>query len=153
MQMSPMEPYDPGEGVAADRGESAAADRGEGVVADYRQQARAFLSKGREYLAAGDWHQAAEKGWGAAAWMAKAVAEAQGWEYKKHDQFFTVMYEAADLSGDARVNALRRTANEMHGFFYTRRRFLRPEAIGEGLDDMETLLDILEPLTGEEPGG
>lgn len=133
MQMSPMEPYEPGESA----------------VADYRRQARLFLSKGREYLAEGEWHQAAEKGWGAAAWMAKAVAEAQGWEYKKHDQFFTVMYEAADLSGDARVNGFRARANELHGFFYTRRRFLRPEAIGEGLADMETLLDILEPLTVE----
>ncbi len=42
MQMSPMEPYAPGESVMADPGEGAAADRGEGVVADYRQQARAF---------------------------------------------------------------------------------------------------------------
>ena len=139
--------------MAGDPGEGAAADRGEGVVADYRQQARAFLSKGREYLAAGDWHQAAEKGWGAAAWMAKAVAEAQGWEYKKHDQFFTVMYQAAELTGDARLDDLRGRANEMHGFFYTRRRFLNSGAIDRGLDRMETLLDILEPLTGEQPGG
>lgn len=133
MQMSPLEPY----------------DQGESAVADYRRQARVFLSKGREYLAEGDWHQAAEKGWGAAAWMAKAVAEAQGWEYKQHDQFFTVMYDAADLSGDARMDNFRATANEMHGFFYTRRRFLDSGAIGRGLDRMETLLDILEPLTGE----
>ena len=34
------------------------------AVADYRQQSRAFLVKGREYLADGDLHQASEKGWG-----------------------------------------------------------------------------------------
>jgi uncharacterized protein (UPF0332 family) len=118
------------------------------IVADYSQQARAFLSKSREYLDDGDLHQAAEKGWGAAAWMAKAVAEAHGWEYKKHDQFFEVMYRARDLSGDARLDYLRALANELHGFFYTRKRFLHPDVIERGLDQMETLLGILQPLTG-----
>ena len=60
-QSSPIEPFD----------EPAAA------IADYRQQAREFLAKSRQYLADDDLHQAAEKGWGAA-WMAKAVAEAKG---------------------------------------------------------------------------
>ena len=55
------------------------------ATADYRQQARQFLAKSREYLGEGDLHQASEKGWGAAAWMAKAVATAQGWEYSRHD--------------------------------------------------------------------
>ena len=90
-QMSPIEPY----------------ERNGDVVTDYRQQSSDFLDKSREYLAAGDLHQAAEKGWGAVAWMAKAVAEAQGWEYKKHDEFFTVMYRASDLSGDDRLKSLR----------------------------------------------
>ena len=101
-------------------------EQDEEAVADYRQQARVFLSKSRQYLAEGDLHQASEKGWGAAAWMAKAVAEAQGWEYRRHGQFFQVMYDAVNLSGDRRLNALRRTANELHGFYYTRRAFPAP---------------------------
>ena len=44
-QMSPMEPY----------------EQNSDAVADYRQQSREFLNKSREYLAAGDWHQASEK--------------------------------------------------------------------------------------------
>ena len=130
-QSTPMEPY----------------DQENTAVADYRQQAREFLVKGRGYLASGDLHQAAEKGWGAAAWMAKAVAEARGWEYTKHDEFFTVMYQTRDLTGDDRLRSLTAVANTMHGFFYTRKRFLRPEIIGENLNDVETLLDILQPLT------
>ena len=130
-QTSPTEPYEQ-DGNAA---------------ADYRQQSRAFLAKAREYLAEDDLHQASEKGWGAAAWMAKAVAEAQGWQYKRHDEFFTVMYQAEDLSGDARLYNLRSAANELHGFFYTRKIFLRPNVIRRGLDQMEVLLDILQPLT------
>ena len=46
------------------------------AVADYRQRSRIFLARAREYLAIDDLHQASEKGWGAATWMAKAVAEA-----------------------------------------------------------------------------
>ena len=130
-QSVPMEPY----------------DQDDAVVADYRQQSREFLVKGREYLAAGEWHQAAEKGWGAAAWMAKAVAEARGWEYTKHDEFFTVMYQAQDLSGDGRLRNLGNTANTLHGYYYTRKRFLRPEIIGASLNDVELLLDILQPMT------
>ncbi len=122
-------------------------DQDDAVVADYRQQSREFLVKGREYLAAGEWHQAAEKGWGAAAWMAKAVAEARGWEYTKHDEFFTVMYQAQDAIGDDRLRGLTAVANTMHGYFYTRKRFLRPEIISANLNDVETLLDLLQPLT------
>ena len=130
-QSVPMEPY----------------EQGDSAIADYREQSREFLAKGRGYLDTGDWHQAAEKGWGAAAWMAKAVAEARGWKYSRHDEFFTVMYQAQDLSGDDRVRALSAVANTMHGYYYTRKRFLRPEIIGASLDDMELLLDILQPLT------
>ena len=128
---APMEPY----------------EQGDSAIADYRQQSREFLAKGRGYLTAGDWHQAAEKGWGAAAWMAKAVAESQGWNYNRHDEFFAVMYQALDLSGDARLRNLGNTANTLHGYYYTRKRFLRPEIIGASLDDMALLLDILQPLT------
>ncbi len=117
---------------------------------DYRQQSREFLDKSRDYLAAGDWHQAAEKGWGAAAWMAKAVAEVQVWQYKTHEQFFTVMYQAEDLTRDTRLRNLRRAATELHGFFYTRKMLLRHNVINQGIDEVELLLDILEPLTGAE---
>ena len=130
-QSAPMEPY----------------EYGSAVVADYRQQSREFLAKSREYLENGELHQASGKGWGAAAWMAKAAAEAQGWEYTKHDEFFTVIYQARELLGDARVRNLGNTANTLHGYFYTRKRFLVPENISESLDDVETLLDLLQPLT------
>ena len=64
------------------------------AIEDFKAQAREFLDKGREYLAAGDLHQASEKGWGAAAHMAKAVAEAQGWTYDRHSDFSWVINQA-----------------------------------------------------------
>lgn len=133
-QTSPIEPF----------GEAAA-------VADYRRQAHAFLVKSRQYLAEDDLHQASEKGWGAAAWMAKAVAEAQGWEYRKHDQFSVILNRARRLTGDERLPGLRSIANELHGNFYKRTLLLDADAIAVDLEHMTSLLDILEPLA--EPAG
>ena len=126
-----MEPYEPN-GTALD---------------DYRQQSREFLNKSREYLSAVIGIKLPKRAGAPPAWMAKAVAEAQGWHYGKHDEFFTVMYQASDLSGNIQLRTLWPVANALHGFFYTRKRFLRPDIISEGLDDVELLLDILEPLT------
>ena len=117
------------------------------AVEDYRQQSRYFLEKSREYLAEDDLHQASEKGWGAAAWMAKAVAERQGWQYQKHDEFFDVMYRAERAIGERDIATLTAVANTLHGYFYRRKRFLHADDISRHLDRMEVLLDLLEPLT------
>ena len=117
------------------------------AAGDYRRQSRYFLGKSREYLAEGDLHQASEKGWGAAAWMAKAAAEAHGWEYKKHDHFHVVLRNASRLAGDDRMLELRGIASDLHGNFYRRRLLLDAEDIEISLDRMAELLDLLEPLT------
>lgn len=117
------------------------------AVEDYRRQARDFLTKAREYLAIDDLHQASEKGWGAAAWMAKAVAVAQGWEYRQHAQFRVVMYNASVLLNYAGLTTLGSVAEGLHSNYYTRRRFLIPEMIAYDLDRTGELLDALEPLT------
>ena len=120
------------------------------AVEDYRQQARDFLVKAREYLAADDLHQASEKGWGAAAWMAKAVAVTQGWEYRQHAQFGVVLYNAGDLIGNDRLRVLGAVAYGLHQNYYIRKRFLNDRAISQSLDDMSELLDTLEPLTNPD---
>ena len=117
-------------------------------IADYEAQAREFLAKSREYLAAGDLHQASEKGWGAAAHMAKAVAIAQGWTYETHADFSTVLYEARRLTGNASLSGLRSIANELHFNYYRRKRHLNPDAIGEDLESIAQMVAILHPLTG-----
>ena len=117
------------------------------ATADYRQQARQFLAKSREYLADGDLHQASERGWGAAAWMAKAVATAQGWEYSRHDQFSVVLNNARLVTGDDRLRGLRSIANELHGNYYKREFLLSADAIAPDLNSVAELLDLVEPLT------
>ena len=131
VRMSPMQPYD---------------QMGE-TIEDYRLQSREFLDRSRRYLIDDDLHQASEKGWGAAAWMAKAVATAQGWQYDKHEHFGEVMYLARQKTGENRLNDLRKTANDLHGNFYQRKRFLHTDLIADSLDEVAALLDLLEPLT------
>lgn len=130
-QMSPMQPY----------------DELRKSIEDYRLQSREFLAKSRTYLADDDLHQASEKGWGAAAWMVKAVATARGWQYDKHEHFGEVLYQAGKLTGDDRLRTFRAIANDLHGNFYQRKRFLHGDVIAAALDEVETLLDLLEPLT------
>ena len=113
---------------------------------DYQQQAREFLAQSREYLADGNLHQASEKGWGAVAWMAKAVAVSQGWQYDRHDHFQVVMNNARSMTGNDRLRQLSSVAHNLHRNFYVRRMFLDADVIGLDLGDIEELLDILEPL-------
>ena len=119
----------------------------QGATQDYRRQARQFLTKSREYLSEGDLHQASEKGWGAAAWMAKAVATALDWDYSKHDQFSVVLNNARILTGDDRLRSLRSSANELHGNYYQRKRHLNAKVIGEDIESVAELLALLAPLT------
>ena len=119
-------------------------------IADYESQAREFIAKSQDYLTQGDLHQASEKGWGAAAHMAKAVAVAQGWTYDTHADFSTVLYEARRLTGNASLSGLRSIANELHFNYYKRKMHLNSDAIGEDLESISEMLDILHPLTGLE---
>ena len=122
-------------------------------IADHEAQAREFLAKSREYLAQGNLHQASEKGWGAAAHIAKAVAVAQGWRYINHSDFSEVLYQARKLTGNPGLNGMRGIANELHINYCKRKMHLNAESIGEDLDSIAELVEILYPLTGLDSGG
>ena len=115
------------------------------ATADYRQQARAFMAQSWDYLARGELQQASEKGWGAAAWMTKAVAEANGWEYEHHNQFNVVLRNLRPRMEDNRIYELGGIANGLHQNFYTRKLFLNEEPVRVNLYNMADLLNLLEP--------
>ena len=110
-------------------------------------QAREFLAKAREYLTEGDLHQASEKGWGAAAHMAKAVALVHGWPYERHSQFHQVMNRAGSLIGNDRIRLLHGRADVLHVNFYELKDGLDREMVSEDLRSMAELLNLLEALT------
>ncbi len=121
------------------------------AVTDYEAQAREFLERGREYLAAGYLHQASEKGWGAAAHMVKAVAEAQGWQYDRHADFSLVINQAFLKTGNDRLRELRGIPNDLHGNYYLRKRFLEADIIRRDIESVAELLTLLTPLTTPDP--
>ena len=116
------------------------------AIADSEAQARDFLNRGRAYLAAGHLHQASEKGWGAAAHMAKAVAVAKGWPYDTHADFSLVLNRATAETGEDRLRGLRAIANELHSNYYRRKRHLDAAEISRDLESMAELLELLAPL-------
>ena len=116
------------------------------AVNGYQDQARDFLSKSREYLAANDLHQAADKGWSAAENMTKAVAAAYGWEYRRHRDFSATLNNAYLLTGNARLLDLRGRANDLSDIQYERKRHLDGAIIGKEIEGVAELLDLLEPL-------
>lgn len=121
------------------------------AIADFEAQAHDFLDRGRGYLAAGHLHQASEKGWGAAAHMAKAVSVAQGWDYDTHADFSLVLNRATAATGDDRLRGLRAIANELHSNYYRRKRHLDAAEIGRDLASMAELLELLAPLARRPP--
>ena len=117
-------------------------------VGGHASQSREFLGKAQEYLDAGDLHQASEKGWGAAAHMAKAVALTQGCPYERHSHFHQVMNRARNLTSNDRLRLLHGRADILHVNFYELQDGLDQETIREDLSNIGEMLDILEPLTG-----
>ena len=123
------------------------------AVKDYQDQARDFLAKSRGYLAANKLHPAAEKGWDAAVYMAKAVA--YGWEHERRRDFSTVLNNAYLLTGNSRLLDLRSRANDLSQVQYERKRYLDAAIIGEDVESVAELLDLLAPLLAADatPGG
>ena len=122
-------------------------DQNSNQAAMHAAQAHEFLDQAGQALAGGDFRQASEMGWGAAAHMAKAVALAQGWEYERPSSFHRVMNQAHRLSGNDRLPLLHGRAEILQVNLYELTEDLDPETIGEDLERMAELLDVLEPLT------
>ena len=112
---------------------------------DYHSEtAGEFLVKARVYLAEGDLLQASEKGWGAAAQMVKAVAEARGWRHQGHRQLYEVVDRLVAETGRRELRSRFAEAGALHINFYEG--WLSAEAVGAHLDEVERLVSQLQPL-------
>ena len=107
------------------------------------EKAQEFLARSRDYLAEDDLHQAAEKGWGAAAHVAKAVAEANGWTYERHDQFDGVIYDAAALYNEQDLENLGNAAHFLHRNYYLHPSLLKRERIEANINRVALMVNIL----------
>ena len=110
----------------------------------YREQSRVFLAQASEELARGDLAQASEKGWGAAAQIVKAAADARGWEHSSHILLFRVARALANESDDPDLRRLFAVAQELHRNFYEG--LLNAEEIATNLRDVALLVEKVEAL-------
>ena len=66
------------------------------VETPYKNQRQDFLALAGDELSRGDLYLAAEQGWGAAAQIVKAVADARGWELDSHRHLFNIVRRLVD---------------------------------------------------------
>ena len=113
----------------------------------YQQASGHFLAQARQELAAGDLSQAAEKGWGAAAQMLKAIAEQRGWEHHRHRHYHRVASGLRAETGDGGIHRLFAVASALHENFYEND--MDADLVAESLNDVATLLDKLLPMLAQ----
>ena len=113
-------------------------------VKTYQDASRSLLAQARAELGQGDTRQASEKGWGAAAQMLKSIAEQRGWGHRSHRHIRQVSTRLMRETGDPEISRLYRVASDLHTNFYED--VDSADEVSLGLDDIQTLLDKLEPL-------
>jgi PaREP1/PaREP8 domain containing family protein len=105
--------------------------------------AEKFLREAEELLARGDYVQASEKAWGAAAQIVKAVAAKRGKELKSHGDFWRFVLEVVD--GDDELRRLWHVANTLHQNFYEG--WIPPEGVKLAVEDVRRFVKKMrEPL-------
>ena len=110
----------------------------------YHESGRQLLQQGYQEWNLGDFRQASEKGWGAAAQMVKAVAENRGWPHNNHALLFRVVAQVVEETGDQEIYDLFGVGTGLHTNFYEN--WFTPGQVNAGLRAMERFLDKLEPL-------
>ncbi len=116
------------------------------AVADHLALAEDFLTRSWENFEKGDLHQASEKGWGAAAHLAKALAARHGWEYESHDQFGSIMDNARQFYRQPNLRHYRNSANYLHQNYYKHPSLLRADSIGAEIADVTERLAVMRPF-------
>ena len=76
--------------------------------------------------------------------MLKAVAERRDWSHKSHASFFTVIDRLAREMKDDDLRRRFHTANSLYTNFYEN--LMDADMVRVGLDDVERLVDSLDPL-------
>ena len=103
-----------------------------------------FLARARTYLAEGDLLQASEKGWGAAAQVVKAAAEARGWRHKSHRDLYAAIDGLVDETDDDDIRLAFGSAGQLHINFYEG--WLSTEAVQAYLAEVAKLVEKLAGL-------
>ena len=112
------------------------------------------LQDAEALLGLGDYHQASEKFWGAAATSVKAIAEQRGWPHQSHRDLHRVVSTLAQETGRPEVIDRFNLASSLHTNFYED--WLTPEEVMRLAASVRELLNdfvrLAEPQSAEEHG-
>jgi hypothetical protein len=106
----------------------------------HRSLAEKLLREAEELLARGDYVQASEKAWGAAAQMVKAVAAKAGKELKSHGDLWQFVLEVA--GGNDELRRLWHVANTLHQNFYEG--WIPPEGVRRAVEDVKQFINMMK---------
>jgi len=87
-------------------------------VEDYFRLNGKYLKEAEALMEKGDYVQASEKFWGAAAEVTKAVAAKRGKTVKSHGELFSFVSKLRDELGDPELPRLFASASSLHQNFY-----------------------------------
>ena len=110
----------------------------------YQAASRHLLRQAHRELDVGDYRQASEKGWGAAAQAVKAVCEARGWKHRTHGDLQRAVRRIAREQDDLAVSMAFRSANLLHVNFYED--WENEEVVYEALEHVAVFVDLLDAL-------
>ncbi len=111
----------------------------------HRSLAEKFLREAEELLAKGDYVQASEKAWGAAAQIVKAVAAKAGKELRSHGDLWRFVLEVAGENDELR--RLWHVANTLHQNFYGG--WIPPEGVRRAVEDVKQFINMMKKLLDE----
>lgn len=103
-----------------------------------------LINQANVEFAQGDFLQASEKAWGAAAQAVKAVAERRGWRHDGHRELFRCARLLAEETEQPEIRELFSLANSLHTNFYEC--WMDPETVGGNIESVKRLLDKLEEV-------
>ena len=108
---------------------------------EYLQLSQKTLQDAEALLARGDYHQASEKFWGAAAVMVKAIADQRGWPHGSHRDLYRVINRLVEETGQGELVDLFSLAGHLHTNFYED--WLPPEHVTRLAASVRELVDVL----------
>jgi hypothetical protein len=115
----------------------------------YAAISQRLIQQAAEELQKGDFLQAGEKVWGAAAHAVKAVAELRGWNHHSHQRLYDVANQIADEWDRPELRLLFTSAGTMHDNFYED--ILDLDRVGQGLEDVRLLTGELDAIRMAPP--
>jgi len=103
-----------------------------------------YLEEAEVLLSKGDYVQASEKAWGAAAQIVKALAAREGRELRSHVSLWQFIDELAEKFQDREIRYLWRTANTLHQNFYEN--WMPPREVSYAIEDVKRFVERLREL-------